>query len=194
MQKDIITIPNGGIATKNKKDLEMEEQVVLVNEKDEVLGLMGKMEAHEKGILHQAISIVLFNSKGEMLLQQRASAKYHWADIWSNTVCTHPRENETHQAAAERRLVEELGFSTELKEVFSFIYKAHDDESGLIEHEYDHVFIGEYNGKIPFNTDEVKDVEWIGVSELLADVALEPEKYSFWFKIILEEMKTRKLI
>ena len=171
----------------------MEEQVVLVNEKDEVLGTMGKMEAHEKGILHQAISILLFNSKGEMLLQQRASAKYHWADIWSNTVCTHPRENETHQAAAERRLLEELGFSTELKEVFSFIYKAHDKDSGLIEHEYDHVFLGNYDGEIPFNTDEVKDVEWVSVSELLKDIELNPEKYSFWFKIILEEMKKRQL-
>lgn len=171
----------------------MEEQVVLVNEKDEVQGLMGKMEAHEKGMLHQAISIVLFNSKGEMLLQQRAAAKYHWANIWSNTVCTHPRDNETHQAAAERRLVEELGFATPLKEAFSFIYKANDEESGLIEHEYDHVFLGKYEGDIPFNEDEVQAVQWIKVPELLADVEADPEKYSFWFKIILKEMNKRNL-
>ncbi|MGB0886033.1 MAG: isopentenyl-diphosphate Delta-isomerase [Chitinophagales bacterium] len=172
----------------------MEEQVVLVNKQDEVLGLMGKMEAHEKGALHQAISIVVFNKKGEMLLQQRAAKKYHWANIWSNTVCTHPRENETHQASANRRLVEELGFSTELKEVFSFIYKANDEESGLIEHEYDHVFIGEYEGEIPYNTDEVQDVKWISVADLLKDVDLKPNKYSFWFKIILKEMAKRKLL
>lgn len=172
----------------------MEEQVVLVNEKDEVQGLMGKMEAHEKGMLHQAISVVIFNSKGEMLLQQRASKKYHWADIWSNTACTHPRDKETHQESADRRLVEELGFSTEIKEVFSFIYKAHDEESGLIEHEYDHVFVGEYDGEIPFNEDEVRAVQWISISDLLSDVENKPEKYSFWFKIILKEMEKRGLL
>lgn len=172
----------------------MEEQVVLVNEKDEVLGLMGKMEAHEKGALHQAISIVLFNKKGEMLLQQRAEKKYHWANIWSNTVCTHPRDSETHQASADRRLVEELGFSTELKEAFSFIYKAKDEESGLIEHEYDHVFLGEYEGEIPFNEDEVQAVDWVSIPTLLKDVESNPEKYSFWFKIILKEMEKRELL
>lgn len=172
----------------------MEEQVVLVNEKDEVQGLMGKMEAHKKGMLHQAISIVLFNNKGEMLLQQRAAKKYHWANIWSNTVCTHPRDKETHQASADRRLVEELGFSAPLKEAFSFIYKAHDEESGLIEHEYDHVFLGNYEGEIPFNEDEVQEVKWIAIPELLADVKSKPEKYSFWFKIILKEMQKRNLL
>lgn len=172
----------------------MEEQVVLVNTKDEVIGLMGKMEAHEKGILHQAISIILFNKKGEMLLQQRAEKKYHWANIWSNSVCTHPRHKETHQASAERRLVEELGISTELKEIFSFIYKAYDEDSGLTEHEYDHVFVGEYEGEIPFNTDEVQAVNWISIEKLLQDVKNNPDKYSFWFKIILEEMQKKNLL
>lgn len=172
----------------------MEEQVVIVNTKDEEIGLMGKMEAHEKGMLHQAISIILFNKKGEMLLQQRAEKKYHWANIWSNSVCTHPRKNESHQKAAERRLVEELGISTDLNEIFSFIYKAHDEESGLIEHEYDHVFVGEFEGEIPFNEDEVKAVNWIAISDLLADVDKKPEKYSFWFKIILKEMQKRELL
>ena len=172
----------------------MEEQVVIVNKNDEEIGLMGKMEAHEKGILHQAISIILFNKKGEMLLQQRADKKYHWANIWSNSVCTHPRKNESHQKAAERRLVEELGISTDLKEIFSFIYKAFDEESGLTEHEYDHVFVGNYEGEIPFNIDEVKAVNWISISELLSDVEKNPEKYSFWFKIILKEMQKRELL
>lgn len=172
----------------------MEEQVVLVNEKDEVLGIMGKMEAHQKGMLHQAISVVLFNSKGEMLLQQRAASKYHWANVWSNTVCTHTRHNESHQAAAERRLVEELGFSAEIKEEISFIYKAHDEESGLIEHEFDHVFFGKYDGEVPYNEEEVQAVQWISVPELLKDVEQYPEKYSFWFKIILEEMKKKGIL
>ena len=172
----------------------MEEQVVIVNKKDEEIGLMGKMEAHEKGMLHQAISIILFNKKGEMLLQQRAEKKYHWANIWSNSVCTLPRSKESHQKAAERRLVEELGISTDLKEIFSFIYKAYDDESGLTEHEYDHVFVGEYEGEIPFNEYEVKAVAWVSIPNLLKDVKAKPEKYSFWFKIILKEMEKRELL
>ena len=173
---------------------EMEEQVVLVNEKDEVQGTLGKLEAHEKGLLHQAISIVLFNEAGEILLQQRAANKYHWANIWSNTVCTHPRLNESHQTAAERRLYEELGFNTPLSNIFSFIYKATDEESGLIEHEFDHVFTGKYNGKIPFNPDEVQAVKWIKPNDLLVDIKQNPEKYSFWFKIILEEKQKRELL
>lgn len=171
-----------------------EEQVVLVNNKDEEVGVMGKMEAHKNGILHQAISIIIFNTKGEMLLQQRAEKKYHWANIWSNAVCTHPRKGESHKKAAERRLVEELGISTGLKEIFSFIYKAFDEESGLTEHEYDHVFIGKYDGLIPFNTDEVKTINWISIDDLTKDVNQNPEKYSFWFKIILKEMNSRKLL
>jgi len=174
--------------------IDAEEVVVLVNTKDEIIGTMEKLEAHEKGVLHQAISILVFNKKGELLLQQRAKKKYHWANIWSNTVCTHPRVNETHQESADRRLVEELGFSTELKEIFSFIYKAVDEGSGLIEHEYDHVFIGKYEGEIPFNEDEVQAVEWISIENLLKDVEEKPEKYSFWFKIILKEMQSKKML
>jgi isopentenyl-diphosphate delta-isomerase len=174
--------------------IDQEEVVVLVDKNDKVIGSMDKLKAHEQGALHQAISIIVFNKKGQMLLQQRAEKKYHWANIWSNTVCTHPRENESHQASAERRLVEELGFSTELNEVFSFIYKAEDASSGLIEHEYDHVFIGEYEGVIPFNEDEVQAVQWIEVADLLEDVKQDPEKYSFWFKIILEEMVKREML
>lgn len=171
-----------------------EEKVVLVNPQDEIQGLMGKQEAHEKGLLHRAISIILFNSKGEILLQQRADAKYHWAGIWSNTVCTHPRENETYLAAATRRLTEELDIATDLKQIFHFIYKAKDEESGLTEHELDHVFIGNYEGSIPFNTEEVKAVRWISKANLDQELAENPEQFSFWFKIILKEMEGRGLI
>lgn len=171
----------------------MEEQVVLVDREDNFLGLMGKTEAHEKGILHRAISILLFNSKKEILIQQRAEGKYHWAGIWSNTVCTHPRFEESYLAAAERRLYEELGIHTDLKEVFHFIYKAKDEESGLTEHELDYVFTGLFEGAIPFNEDEVKAVRWISVPQLLFEIECHPENFSFWFKIILKEFQERDL-
>lgn len=174
--------------------VEMEEQVVLVNEMDEVQGLLGKTEAHERGLLHRAISIIVFNNQGEMLIQQRADEKYHWAGIWSNTVCTHPREDESYQEAAERRLKEELGFSTPLNEVFHFIYKATDEESGLTEHELDHVFIGKYNGEIPFNKAEVKAVRWISMQDLKNEIEANPDNFSFWFKIILKEFQQRDLL
>lgn len=177
-----------------KKKHKMEEQVVLVNSLDEVQGLMGKTEAHEKGLLHRAISIVLFNSKKELLLQQRADEKYHWAGIWSNTVCTHPREVESYKEAAERRLFEELGIAAELSDVFNFIYKAKDEESGLTEHELDHVFIGQYEGEIPFNEAEVKAVRWISAPQLYIEIEENPESFSFWFKIILKEFQERNLL
>tara|TARA_B110000037_G_C16926528_1_gene426658 strand:- start:256 stop:792 length:537 start_codon:yes stop_codon:yes gene_type:complete len=172
----------------------MEEQVVLVNDKDQVQGLIGKTEAHEKGLLHRAISILIFNDKGNILIQQRADEKYHWAGIWSNTVCTHPREGEGYQEAAERRLLEELGFSTPLEEVFDFIYQAKDKASGLTEHELDHVFVGKYNGDIPFNIHEVKAVQWIHPNALMTEIKENPAKFSFWFKIILKEFEQRELL
>jgi isopentenyl-diphosphate delta-isomerase len=172
-------------------DWSVEEQVVLVNTDGKELGLMPKTEAHLKGYLHKAISVIVFNSKGEMLIQQRAYTKYHWAGIWSNTVCSHPRHNETYSEAAHRRVREELGFETPLKELFHFIYKAKDDSSGLTEHEYDTVFTGTYEGECQLNKDEVEAVEWIKPDALMKDIAVHPDKYSFWFKIILREMQQR---
>jgi isopentenyl-diphosphate Delta-isomerase len=171
-----------------------EEKVVLVNPQDEIMGLMGKTEAHEKGLLHRAISIVVFNKKREMLIQQRSFEKYHWKGIWSNTVCTHPRDGESYKEAAQRRLFEELGFNTELTEIFDFIYKAKDADSGLTEHELDHVFTGVYGGKIPFNKAEVNAVRWISIPDLLAELEENPDKFSFWFKIILKEMQDRNIL
>lgn len=171
-----------------------EEQVVLVSPEDEALGLMGKTEAHEKGVLHKAISVLIFNSRNQMLLQQRADSKYHWAGIWSNSACSHPRDGETYQAAAERRLFEELGFNTPLAEQFHFIYKAEDAESGLTEHELDHVFFGTYDGEVKFNEDEVKAVRWIDIPTLLMEMKDEPDRFSFWFHIIMKEIDKRRLI
>ena len=131
-----------------------ENQVILVNEQDAPIGVMEKMEAHKTGTLHRAFSIFIFNSQGEMLLQQRAKGKYHSGGLWTNACCSHPQPGEQVEKAAERRLMEELGFSTSLEKVFDFLYKAGLD-NGLTEHEFDHVFVGEYNGAINFNTEEV---------------------------------------
>ena len=176
------------------EDLEKMEEVVLVNENNDVLGYSKKLDAHEKGLLHRAISVIIFNSAGEMLIQQRGLSKYHWAGIWSNTCCSHPRKEESFQHAAERRLFEELGFKTPLTEAFHFIYKAHDEQSGLTEHEYDTVFTGTYNDPFQFNTDEIAAIEWIQPAALELDITAHPDKYSFWFKIILEELKKKKVI
>ncbi|MES2620077.1 MAG: isopentenyl-diphosphate Delta-isomerase [Bacteroidota bacterium] len=176
------------------EDLNKEEMVVLVDEENTVLGYVGKLEAHKKALLHRAISVIIFNSKGEMLVQQRALAKYHWAGIWSNTCCSHPRKDESFHAAAERRVFEELGIKTPLKEEFHFIYKAYDEPSGLTEWEYDTVFTGTFDDDFEFNKDEVAAVRWMKTDDLLNDIQKNPEQYSFWFKIILEEMKKRGTI
>ncbi len=172
----------------------MEEQVVLATENGEKIGLMGKNEAHEKGLLHQAISIIIFNKNNEMLIQQRAFGKYHWAGIWSNSCCSHPRDGESFLAAADRRLFEELGFNAHLTEQFRFVYKATDEVSGLTEHEYDAVFTGVYNDAVPFNPAEVNAVKWISIPDLLTDIENNPSNYSFWFKIILKEFLKRGII
>ena len=164
----------------------MEEQVILVNEKDEPIGLMGKMEAHEKGLLHRAFSVFVFNSKQEVLLQQRAACKYHSPNLWTNTCCSHPRVGETNQQAGERRLQEEMGLQVPLREVFSFIYKAPFD-NGLTEHEYDHVLIGYSDAQPQINPEEVASWKWLSLEAIKEDILQAPERYTAWFKIIFEE-------
>lgn len=164
----------------------MEEQVILVNEKDEPIGLMGKMEAHEKGLLHRAFSVFVFNSKQEVLLQQRAACKYHSPNLWTNTCCSHPRAGETNQQAGERRLQEEMGLQVPLQEVFSFIYKAPFD-NGLTEHEYDHVLIGYSDVQPQINPEEVASWKWLSLEAIKEDILQAPERYTAWFKIIFEE-------
>lgn len=167
----------------------LEEQVVLVDEQGNELGLMGKTEAHQKGVLHKAISVIIFNSNGEMLLQQRAFTKYHWAGIWSNTCCSHPRQGETFEQAAKRRLKEELGIETQLDKQFYFIYMAKDEKSGLTEHEFDWVFTGKFDESFEYNTHEINAIKWLTKNELDTDMKINPDKYSFWFPIILENMR-----
>ena len=173
---------------------ELKEFVVLVDEHDNMLGTMEKMEAHQKGRLHRAISVLLFDQDCRMLLQKRASTKYHWPNIWSNAACSHPRENETYEAAAHRRLPEELGITADLDWQFSFIYKATDEVSALHEHELDHVFFGQIE-ESPSNINpvEVGTVKWMEKEALENDIANNPNQYSFWFKIILQEIKQRDL-
>lgn len=167
-----------------------EEQVVLVNKKDEQIGLMPKMEAHKKAILHRAFSVFIFNDNNELLLQQRASHKYHSPSKWTNTCCSHQREGETNINAGKRRLHEEMGFKCELKEVFSFIYKAPFD-NGLTEHELDHVMIGFYNEDPIINTEEVNDFCWMSLDDIKTDIDKNPLRYTVWFKIIFNEYMSK---
>lgn len=166
----------------------MEEQVVLVSENDEILGLMEKMQAHENGILHRAFSVFLFNDKGEMLLQKRASGKYHSPDQWTNAVCSHPRFDETYLQGAKRRMKEELGVEAELTEKFHFLYKA-DVGQNLWEHELDHVFTGFYDGDFHLNEEEVSEVRYISMEKLDEEMKENPQQFTEWFKIILKEYK-----
>ena len=168
----------------------LEEQVILVDTNDNQIGLMAKMEAHEKALLHRAFSVFTFNNKGELLLQQRAANKYHSPLLWTNTCCSHQRNGETSLEAGKRRLQEEMGFTCELEEVFSFIYKAPFD-NGLTEHELDHVMIGTYNENPIVNPDEVESFKWMTLKDVKADLELNPEIYTAWFTIIFKEYYTR---
>jgi len=158
------------------------EQVILVDEQDNETGVMEKQQAHIEGRLHRAVSVFIFNSKGDMLLQQRAHNKYHSADLWTNTCCSHPRPGETVDEAALRRLYEEMGITCELKKIFSFIYKAQLD-NGLAEHEFDHVFIGNTDALPIPDSMEVASWKYISIANLKSDINTHPENYTEWFKI-----------
>lgn len=164
----------------------IEEQVILVNEQDEPIGLMNKMEAHEKAVLHRAFSVFILNDKNEVMLQQRAHHKYHSPLLWTNTCCSHQRAGETNIEAGKRRLFEEMGFQAELKELFHFIYKAPFD-NGLTEHELDHVMIGYYNEAPIINPDEVESWKWKTIEAIKDDMIENPDAYTVWFKIIFDE-------
>lgn len=163
-----------------------EEKVILVNEKDEQIGLMPKLEAHEKAMLHRAFSVFILNDKNELMLQQRASQKYHSPLLWTNTCCSHQREGESNLEAGTRRLYEEMGFTTELRELFHFIYKA-PFENGLTEHELDHVMIGFYNGEPKINPDEVEAWKWMPIDDVKSDMEQHSERYTVWTRIIFDE-------
>jgi isopentenyl-diphosphate delta-isomerase len=158
------------------------EEVILVNEQDEQVGSMEKMEAHYQGVLHRAFSVFIFNDRGEMLLQQRATSKYHSGGLWTNACCSHPRVGEATDKAACRRLQEELGFSTTLQKIFDFRYNV-SFSNGLKEHEFDHVFSGNYSGKVYPNAAEVQDYCFKNMMEIAANIENHANKYTAWFCI-----------
>ena len=168
----------------------MEEKVILVNEKDDQLGLMGKLEAHKKAVLHRAFSVFIFNKQGELLLQQRALDKYHSPGLWTNTCCSHQRDGESNIEAGKRRLFEEMGFSCDIEELFWFVYKAPFD-NGLTEHELDHVMMGYYDQDPDINRAEVASFKWMPLHDVKEDITKHPELYTEWFKIIFKEYDQR---
>lgn len=164
------------------------EHVILVNEQDEVLGVMEKMEAHEKAQLHRAFSVFVFNTEHQLLLQKRALTKYHSGGLWTNTCCSHPRPGELTATAAQRRLREEMGFTTELSEAFSFIYKT-SFANGLTEYEFDHVFAGTYNGIIHINSEEVDSYAYRSLEEIASLLEQEPDTFTAWFHIAFPKVQ-----
>jgi isopentenyl-diphosphate delta-isomerase len=167
----------------------LQPSVILVDEHDRQTGIMDKMEVHEKGLLHRAFSIFIFNSKGEMLLQQRAAGKYHSPLLWTNTCCSHPLPGEEVQDAATRRLEEEMGFQTPLRKAFSFIYQTSFD-NGLTEHEFDHVFVGTYDGLVSPDAAEVAHYNYVKPDLIEANIAAHPQHYTEWFKIAFPKLST----
>ena len=164
----------------------IEDKVILVDNNDNQIGLMPKLEAHEKGVLHRAFSVFIFNNDGELMLQRRALTKYHSPGLWTNTCCSHQRDGETNIISGKRRLNEEMGFDTELFEKTSFIYKAKFD-NGLIEHEFDHVLVGSYNHSPIINSIEVDSWKWMSLENVKKDINDHPDNYTAWFKIIFEK-------
>ncbi len=166
------------------------QEVILVNDRDEAIGFADKISAHrDGGQVHRAFSVLIFNSRGEMLLQLRAASKYHFAGLWTNACCGHPARGDTVEAAARRRLREEFGFETELQEICSFFYEAHDPVSGLSEREWDHVLEGTFDGVPVPNAAEIDDYKWITMDQLELDVNSHPENYTPWFPIVCKQRR-----
>lgn len=171
-------------------DEKMTEKVILVDVNDREIGLMPKMEAHIKGKLHRAFSIFIFNTKGELLLQQRAPDKYHSGGKWTNTCCSHPRSGEETMKAAHRRLMEEMGMKCSISHEFSFMYQAEVME-GIIENEYDHVFFGITDQLPTINPAEVFAYKYMGMTDLLNEIVTDPEQYTEWLKICIDRVMER---
>lgn len=169
----------------------MSDELILVDEHDVVTGHDKKLRVHRLSLLHRAFSVFLFNDAGELLLQQRALTKYHSGGLWANSCCSHPRKGETLEEATQRRLQEELGITCPLHAAGHIIYRANVPPE-LIEHEYDHLFTGHYNGEFALNPEEVAAVRWISLPDLDKEVKNHPERFAEWFKVILE--KTGKKI
>ena len=168
----------------------MEEKVILVDKNDTQVGLMPKLDAHKKGILHRAFSVFILNNNNEIMLQKRAYNKYHSGGLWTNTCCSHQREGENSIEAGKRRLLEEMGFETELKIITSFIYKV-EFENGLTEHELDYLLIGKFLKTPVINKQEVADWKWMKIELIADDIKLNPNNYTSWFKIIFDKFQNK---
>ena len=164
-------------------------KLILVNERDEPIGEMEKMEAHRVGVLHRAFSVFIFDEQGRMLLQQRSLTKYHSPGLWTNTCCSHPHPGEDTLQSATKRLNEEMGFKTTLSPLFTFTYRA-EFENGLIEHEFDHVFVGRYSGEIFPNSDEVMAFRYETLEQIASELHQQPEKFTAWFRIAFPKINT----
>lgn len=171
----------------------MNNNILLVDEHDRPIGEEEKMRTHELGLLHRAFSIWIFNTRGELMLQQRAIKKYHCGGLWTNTCCSHPFPNETSFDAAHRRLKEEMGFDCELTEVMEFIYEI-DFPNGLTEHEYLHVFTGRYDADPVLNLEEASNFQWIPIQTLQTDIKNNPETYTYWSRLTLEKLIEKNLL
>lgn len=168
------------------------EEVIIVDENDNAIGTMEKMEAHRKGVLHRAFSILVFNSKGQLLLQKRSWKKYHSGGLWTNTCCSHPKPGEGIEDAMHRRLEQEMGIDVKLEFSHKFIYKT-GLENDLTEHEYDHVYIGRYDGEPDINLEEVEEWRFEDIDHLKIAIGQRPEDFTFWFKLIINHPGLRVL-
>lgn len=164
------------------------KELILVDEKDVQVGVMEKMEVHQKALLHRAFSVFIFNRKGEMLIHQRAPNKYHSGGLWTNACCSHPGPGEETLPAAQNRLRQEMGITTKLVKIFDFIYKASFD-NGLTENEFDHVFMGEYDGEIFPDKEEVSDFCFKPLSDIKESMQMQPHKYTEWFKVAFPKLE-----
>jgi isopentenyl-diphosphate delta-isomerase len=177
-----------GMAASASQILDDEEQVILVDSQDRELGTAQKLAAHRDGRLHRAVSAFIFDGRGLLLLQRRSVAKYHSGGLWSNACCTHPRPGEDVEAAAHRRLLEEMGFDCPLTAVSSFIYRA-EFHNGLVEHEFDHLLVGQFDGSPVHDPNEVAEWRWAAFDQVLADVTANADQYTAWFGLALDELR-----
>ncbi|MBI2642320.1 MAG: isopentenyl-diphosphate Delta-isomerase [Candidatus Wildermuthbacteria bacterium] len=167
--------------------MKTKNEVILVDERDNEIGVLEKIEAHRLGKLHRAFSIFVFNSKGELLIQKRALAKYHSGGLWSNTCCSHPRPGEQLEVTARKRLKEEMGIECDLREIHKFIYNT-EFGNGLVEYEYDHVLVGRSDDMPVVNSEEAEDWRWVDTRFLVADMKDNPDSYTYWFRISLDDV------
>lgn len=169
------------------------EYVILVDEQDRELGTLEKMEAHQRGVLHRAFSVLIFNNRGELLLQKRAASKYHSRNLWTNTCCSHPRLGESLQTAAQRRLMEEMGIACAVEPLYSFVYQVSLD-NGLIEHELDHVLVGYCDEAPVINPQEVAEWKYVSLDWVREDAMQNPEQYTYWFRLILTHPELMQVV